>query len=310
MSIKISGTFAMFFLAGLALGQTPCPPPPVQVQPQLTANTSFDPSTNLYTYQYTLANGAGANQEISDLAIDAAGTISNVQSPAGWSHGMVKTRSNVHWAATLVADDPNAVDDSGIPPGVAQVKPGSSAAGFSFQSTKPPGPVKYFSKGYVNVLFDTEVNAENALTDCPASVGNFFNVALTGTTTGPVNFVPVTIVIKPMAAAPVPINPGENGVTPVAILSTPTFDAGTVNPASLSFGTGGATAQNGKGHLEDVNNDGLPDLVVQFPSQKIGARCNDTALFLTGATFNGTPIQGSEAIQTVGCNSQNVASAQ
>jgi hypothetical protein len=257
-----------------------------------------------------LANGAAANQEISDLAIDTAGTISNVQSPPGWSHGLVKKRSNVHWAATLVNDDPNAIDDSGIPPGVAQVKPGSSVAGFSFQSTKPPGPVKYFTRGYVNVLFDTEVNAENALTDCPVSVGNFFNIALVGTTTGPVNFVPVNIAIKPMAVPPVPVNPGENGVTPVAILSTPTFDAGTINPASLSFGTGGATAQKGQGHLEDVNNDGLPDLVVQFPSQKIGARCNDTALFLTGSTFSGTPIQGSEAIQTVGCNSQNLASTQ
>jgi hypothetical protein len=312
MSKRYAFMTTMLFLAGFSAAQTPvpCPAAPVQVQPQITSTTSFDSSTNLYTYNYTLGNGAGANQEISDLAIDVAGAPSKVQSPHGWSHGLFKKRSTIHWAATLVADDPNAVDDSSIPPGVAQIKPGTSVSGFSFQSSKPPGPVKFFARGYVHVLFDTEVNAENALTDCAASLGNFFNVALVGTTTGPVNFIPVAIAIKPMAPAPVPINPRDKGVTPVAILSTPSFDAGTVDPASLTFGTGGATPLNGKGHLEDVNNDGLPDLVVQFPSPRIGARCNDTALFLTGATFAGTPIQGSETIQTVGCNSQNLASSQ
>lgn len=302
---------ALFLFAGIAFGQTafPCPPAPVQIQPQITVSTSFDSNTNLYTYQYTVANGAAANQEISDIAIDFAGPLSAVQSPFGWSHGIMSKRSTVHWAATLVDDNANFVDDGGIPPGMAQVKPGSSVAGFTFQSPKPPGPVKFFARGYVHVLFDTEVNAEDSLTECPASVGPFFQVALVGTTTGPVNFIPVTIAIKPMATAPVPINPGEKGVTPVAILGTASFDAGSIDPASLSFGPGGSTALNGKGHVEDVNNDGIPDLIVQFPSPQIGARCNDTALFLTGETFSGTPIQGSEAIQTVGCNAQHLATA-
>ena len=302
---RLSFALTIMLYAGLAVAQTTfsCPSAPTQIQPKLTVTTSFDASTNLTTYQYSLANGTGAAQAISDLAIDGEGPLSNIQSPQGWSHGLVKRRSTVHWAATLVADDPNAVDDSSIPPGVAQVKPGSSISGFSFQSPHPPGPVKFFAKGYVHVLLDTEQNAEDSLTQCPASLGNFFQVALVGSTLGPVKFIPVTIAIKPMADAPVPINPGEKGVTPVAILGSPTFDAGTIDPASLRFGTGGATPQNGKGHLEDVNNDGIPDMVVQFPSQQIGARCNDTALFLTGSTLNGTPIQGSEAIQTVGCNS-------
>jgi hypothetical protein len=107
----------------------------------------------------------------------------------------------------------------------------------------------------------------------------------------------------------VPINPSEKGETPVAILSTPTFDAGTIDPASLALGPGGAPVVTGKAHLEDVNGDGLPDLVVHFLSPQIGARCNDTALFLTGATLAGKAVQGSETIQTVGCNAQHLASS-
>lgn len=249
----------MLFLASVAGAQitVPCPAPPVQVQPQVQVTVSFDTATNLHVYTYTVANGAGANQAISDLAIDFASATSSVQSPFGWSHGTFKKRNTVHWAATLVVDEPNDVDDGSIPPGVAQIQPGTSTTGFSFESLNPPGPVRFFVLGYVKVLFETEANAEDALTDCPASVGDFFQVSLVGTTTGPVDFVPITIAIKPMAAAPLPINPREQGVTPVAILSTSTFDAGTIDPASLSFGPGGATPAKGKAHLEDVNGDGL-----------------------------------------------------
>src|SRR5262249_30927004 len=48
-------------------------------------------------------------------------------------------------------------------------------------------------------------------------------------------FIPpaVTIQIKPDAPAPVPINLQSGGVTPVAILSTPHFDATLVDPATI-----------------------------------------------------------------------------
>lgn len=309
-AMPISGMlFLVTMVWASAQGQVSvtCPAPPNQLTATVSAQVSFDSGAKLFTYTYVVSNSAKSAQEISSFNLDFSPPASNFSNPQGWTHGIFRRRSSLGWAATdPVPLPPGATDTSEVPAGVAQIKPGQSLGGFSFQSPKPPGPVKYFVTGFVAIpAQDDEEGAETLVEQCPQSVGNLLDLAVVGSTQGPVDFIPVSIEIKPTAAPPVPINPKEKGVTPVAILGSPTFDAGTVDPASLKFGTGGATPQNGKGHLEDVNHDGIPDMVVQFPSQQIGARCNDTALFLTGSTLSGAPIQGSEAIQTVGCNSQN-----
>jgi hypothetical protein len=98
-----------------------------------------------------------------------------------------------------------------------------------------------------------------------------------------------------------PINPKSQGVIPVAILTTSTFDATNVDPLSVEFGSNGATESHGRGHIEDVNGDGKPDLVLHFRTQETGIQCGDTSASLTGETFDGHAIQGSDLIQTVGC---------
>jgi hypothetical protein len=180
--------------------------------------------------------------------------------------------------------------------------------GFSFTSPKAPGPVKYFVHGYSPVPPQaSEADAEQFSTVCGLK-GSYLDRGVTGTTLGPVNFISVGISIKPPAAPPVPINPGDRGVTPVAILGSSTFDASTVDISSVLLGPGnaavfgpGSPSSNGKADLEDVNNDGFPDLVLHFRSQQIAVQCTDTSLLLTGKTQNGTPIRGTEAIQVLGC---------
>jgi len=88
----------------------------------------------------------------------------------------------------------------------------------------------------------------------------------------------------------------------VAILTTETFDATTIDPLSIKFGPYGALDRNGHGHLEDANGDGKLDLVLQFKTRHTGIRCGDTSGSLTGKTFSGQAIQGTDAIHTVGCN--------
>jgi Lectin C-type domain len=110
----------------------------------------------------------------------------------------------------------------------------------------------------------------------------------------------VAIDIKP-GSFPNSINPKSHGVIPVAILTTDTFDATTIDPLSIQFGPSGATEAYHKGHIEDVNHDGEPDLVLHFKTQATGIQCGDTSASLTGETFDGDPIQGSDAIKTVGC---------
>ncbi len=74
---------------------------------------------------------------------------------------------------------------------------------------------------------------------------------------------PVPIDIKP-GSFPNSINPDKNGVIPVAILGTATFDATQVDPDTVQFGPDGATKMHKKAHLEDVDGDGDTDMVLHF----------------------------------------------
>ena len=106
----------------------------------------------------------------------------------------------------------------------------------------------------------------------------------------------VPIDIKP-DETPNPINPKSKGVIPVAILSTDTFDATTVDPLSVRFGPGRAGEAHDKGHIEDVNDDGKPDLMLHFRTQETGIVAEDTKVCLTGKS--GLDIVGCDSIQTV-----------
>lgn len=110
----------------------------------------------------------------------------------------------------------------------------------------------------------------------------------------------VVIDIKP-GSFPNSINPRSKGVIPVAILTTPDFDATQVDPATVRFGPGGASEAHGKGHLEDVDGDGDIDLVLHFLTELSGIKCNSTEVSLTGETFAGRPIEGSDSVKTAGC---------
>ena len=113
-------------------------------------------------------------------------------------------------------------------------------------------------------------------------------------------FAQVGIDIKP-GSFPNSINPRSNGVIPVAILTTDTFDATTVDIMNLRFGPNGAVEAHGRGHIEDVDGDGDLELVLHFRTQDTGIVCGATSATLTGNTFTGHAISGSDSVNTVGC---------
>jgi probable HAF family extracellular repeat protein len=98
-----------------------------------------------------------------------------------------------------------------------------------------------------------------------------------------------------------PINPRSNGKVPVAILTTDAFDANTVDAATVRLGPTGAEAVPVRVAIEDVNHDGLSDLLLHFNTQDTGIECGATSLSLTGQTFSGQGIRGADSIVTVGC---------
>ena len=88
---------------------------------------------------------------------------------------------------------------------------------------------------------------------------------------------------------------------PVAILTTDAFDAASVDSTTVRFGTTGNEAAPVRAALEDVDGDGDTDMILHFRTQDTGILCGDASAFLTGATFGGQAIQGTDSIKTVGC---------
>ena len=109
----------------------------------------------------------------------------------------------------------------------------------------------------------------------------------------------VVIDIKP-AGTPNTINPNSHGDIPVAVLTTNTFDAASVDPTTVRFGRNG-TAIPVHSALADVDADGDLDLILHVNTEDTGIQCGDTSGSLTGETFGGQPIGGSDSINTVGC---------
>lgn len=117
----------------------------------------------------------------------------------------------------------------------------------------------------------------------------------------------VVIDVKP-GSFPNAVNVKSKGVIPVAILTTSTaagdpldFDATTVDPSTVAFGPAGAGIFHAQGHVQDADGDGDLDLVLHFKTQQTGIACGDAQVGLTGQTFGGTMIAGSDSIKTVPC---------
>jgi hypothetical protein len=108
----------------------------------------------------------------------------------------------------------------------------------------------------------------------------------------------IPIDIKP-GSDPAPINVGSKGVVPVAILSSPTFDARTVNLHTVTFGPKHTPALDKQADIQDVNGDGLLDLVVHFDNTKTGITKGTTQACLTGKLTNGLAVKGCDVIETV-----------
>ena len=113
----------------------------------------------------------------------------------------------------------------------------------------------------------------------------------------------VTIDIKP-GSDPNSITLGSAGVIPVAIPSTPDFNApeevdlDTIALAGASIKMVG-TSDKFLCHEEDVNGNGLIDLVCQAHTAQFMIEVGQSVAVLEAETFDGIPIRGEDTVRIV-----------
>jgi hypothetical protein len=115
-----------------------------------------------------------------------------------------------------------------------------------------------------------------------------------------VQTITVTIDIKP-GEGPAPINTKSKGTIPVAVLSSPTFDAvALVDQSTLTFGhTGSEKSLAFCSGPQDVNGDGLLDLMCHFNTPLTQFQAGDTKGILKGKILGGNTLMGTDAVVIV-----------
>ena len=104
----------------------------------------------------------------------------------------------------------------------------------------------------------------------------------------------VEIDIKP-GGNPNNINLSSKGVVPVAVLTTDSLDASTIDPDTVEF----AGAKPVRWKLEDVDGDGDDDMLFHFKTQELNLDKDSIEATLTGKTFDGIEIGGTDAVRIV-----------
>ncbi|MGI9309777.1 MAG: hypothetical protein ACR2P6_10980 [Gammaproteobacteria bacterium] len=112
---------------------------------------------------------------------------------------------------------------------------------------------------------------------------------------------PVTIDVNP-ADPDNKVYPNKGGKLPVAVLSSATFDATQVNPDTVRFGPADA-APAGAPDISQVDGQHGDDTTLDFRVADTGILCNDAAVALTGETYSGNLIEGTDSIDATECES-------
>jgi hypothetical protein len=120
------------------------------------------------------------------------------------------------------------------------------------------------------------------------------------------------IIASAQIVVPIDVKPGcvtnsiqikSAGVVPVAILSLPTFDATTIDPDTIHLEAAGVKltgkSEKALSHEQDVNGDGMVDLVCQILTDEMQIVVGQAIAILEGSTFDGTPIRGEDFIRLV-----------
>lgn len=127
---------------------------PNKVSVSVNADVTYDATTGLFTYRYTLTSDPASVQEVSGFHLRVGGSVLNTVSPRGWKGRVNVSGDMVSWAASEpegIVIPPGYVDDGNLLPSIYQIKPGQTLGGFSFQSPDPPQFDVFYAEGFVRI---------------------------------------------------------------------------------------------------------------------------------------------------------------
>lgn len=319
-----------------------CPIPPTNVSPSVKSKVSFDPKSGQYTYEYTVSNAVNAVLPIDLFAILSPQSPLELRSPDHWEGHFIALPdldTNIVWGTSALDPNDTRADDrtyNGPPLKLFYtVKPGKSLSGFSFKSSSPPGPVKFFAEGESEAPTTTPTAYDDEPEpNCPGfNEGPRFKTMLGGVTEGPIppGTIPISIRLLKETGEwrSHEYNPDKDtGKLSVLVLPSKDFDPSTLTVPSVKLGYGEAPVISSKplpgfkdrddawGDWEKSSKRILPDrakedekersrkkaLLLTFDLKTVGIRCDlDKALFLVGKTSDGKDVVGSVPITTKDC---------
>jgi len=233
--------------------------------------------------QIAFATGQDLSTLRLQIDLDGDGVVDNEKAPDAWVVGPAAndrqaptTTAAVHWIApqqgSLVLTATDQPDGSGVAGTYYRI----GDSGTSQLYTAP-----------INIPLGVRVR--------------FFSADRAGNTELIQEIQTLLVDIKP-GGFPNSINLGSKGTVPVAILSTATFDATTLDPQTLTLaGAPVKVKPNGTlmASFEDVNRDGRLDLVIHVSTTAL--QLNSTAIeaVLQGQTFSGTHVLGVDSVRIV-----------
>jgi hypothetical protein len=93
---------------------------------------------------------------------------------------------------------------------------------------------------------------------------------------------------------------GSRGVVPVALYGSEAFDVAEVVGDQITFGQSGAKLAHHSGpHLDDLDDDGHPDLMLHFAIPDLGMAESDDLACVHGTTRGGAPFKGCDGVNPV-----------
>ena len=236
---------------------------------------TIDQNTGVLTTIATVSDSGGNSVRFSGAAFDSCGTLFGLE--------LVNTTNG---AARLFTIDTGS--------GSATLVGSIANPGLTGSIAFAPDGTLVGSATAIGMLFD--IDPDTAAVSNPRGAGLAQGLGFATDSPGGCG-----IDIKPHSD-PNSINTNSKGTIPVAILSTPDFDAPSeVDKDSLTFGITGdedSLAKCTKSN-EDVNGDGLEDVVCHFYTQLTGFQVGDTVGILRGTTVLGAPFEERDSVRIV-----------